>query len=155
MVFAIGGIIEALGTDIDVVLGVYAVLFVLALPFLRWPPRRLLLAAGVLAVVSPPVDLLLAQWAEAADSHDVPFVWLTVTEAYPGLIWWTFILVGLAVGRCDLTSARVRTTLVVTGAGRPSSATPAVRSPRSGGRAERRWTETASPSARPSGTWSG
>ena len=46
-VLVIGGALEALGTDIDIILGVYAVLFVLALPFLRWPPRRLLLAAGV------------------------------------------------------------------------------------------------------------
>jgi uncharacterized membrane protein YeiB len=115
-VFAVGGVLEALGTDIDVILGVYALLFVLALPFLRWSPRRLLVAAGVLAVVTPPVDLLLAQWADAADSYDEPIVWLSVTGAYPALIWWTFILVGLAVGRCDLASPRVRTTLIGAGA---------------------------------------
>ncbi len=33
--FGIGITLEALGTDIDVILGVYGVLFVLALPFLR------------------------------------------------------------------------------------------------------------------------
>lgn len=114
-VFAIGGVLEALGTDVDVILGVYAVLFVLALPFLRWPPRRLFLAAGVLAVLTPPADLLLAQFAEAHDAYDAPFVSLAVTGAYPALIWWTFILVGLAVGRCDLTSARVRLTLAAAG----------------------------------------
>src|SRR5215217_1575347 len=37
-VFAIGVALEALGTDIDIILGVYGILFVLALPFLRWPP---------------------------------------------------------------------------------------------------------------------
>ena len=101
-VLVIGGALEALGTDIDIILGVYAVLFVLALPFLRWPRRRLLLAAGVLAVLTPPVDLVLAQFADANDAFDAPFVSLAVTGAYPALIWWTFILVGLAVGRCDL-----------------------------------------------------
>jgi hypothetical protein len=48
-VFAIGGVLELLGTFVAIILGVYAVLFVLALPFLRWPPVRLLLAAGVVA----------------------------------------------------------------------------------------------------------
>jgi uncharacterized membrane protein YeiB len=116
-VFAIGGALEALGTDIDVILGVYALLFVLALPFLRWSPARLLLAAGVLAVVAPPADLFLAQLVEATDSYDAPFASLALTGAYPALIWWTFILVGLAVGRLDLSSRRVRTTLTSAGAG--------------------------------------
>jgi uncharacterized membrane protein YeiB len=116
-VFAIGGALEALGTDIDVILGVYAVLFVLALPFLRWSPRRLLLAAGLLAVLTPPADLLLTQFAVATDTYDTPFVSLVVTGPYPALIWWTFLLAGLAVGRCDLTAARVRLRLVAAGAG--------------------------------------
>jgi uncharacterized membrane protein YeiB len=114
-VFAIGGVLEALGTDVDVILGVYAVLFVLALPFLQWPPRRLLLAAGVLAVLTPPANLLLAHFVEATDAGETPFVWLAVTGPYPALIWWTFILVGLAVGRCDLRSGGVRATLATAG----------------------------------------
>jgi uncharacterized membrane protein YeiB len=113
--FAIGGALEALGTDIDVILGVYALLFVLALPFLRWPPWRLLVAAAALAVLTPPADLLLAHFAEENDAFDTPFFSLAVTGAYPALIWWTFILVGLAVGRCDLTATRVRARLVVAG----------------------------------------
>jgi uncharacterized membrane protein YeiB len=115
--FAIGGALEALGTDIDVILGVYAVLFVLAVPFLRWPPGRLLLLAGAFAVVTPPIDLLLAQFAEANDAYETPFVWLAVTGSYPALIWWTFLLVGLAVGRCDLTTVRMRLGLAAAGAG--------------------------------------
>ncbi len=115
-VFAIGGALEALGTDIDVILSVYAVLFVLAVPFLRWRPRRLLLAAAALAVVSPPVDLALTHFVEANDAFDAPFVSLAVTGAYPALIWWTFILVGLAVGRCDLDATRVRIRLLAAGA---------------------------------------
>jgi uncharacterized membrane protein len=35
-VFLIGGVLDALGADLDVILCVYAVLFVLALPFLQW-----------------------------------------------------------------------------------------------------------------------
>jgi uncharacterized membrane protein YeiB len=115
-VFAIGGALEALGTDIDVILGVYAVLFVLALPFLRWRPRRLFLAAAALAVVTPPVDLALTHFVETNDAFDAPFVSLAVTGAYPALIWWTFILVGLGVGRCDLAETGVRIRLLTAGA---------------------------------------
>jgi uncharacterized membrane protein YeiB len=116
-VFAIGGVLDSLGAGLDVILGVYAVLFVLALPFLRWPPRRLLLAAGVLAVLSPPAVMVLAQFITANGADEAPFPVLAVTGFYPALIWWTFILVGLAVGRCDLASRRVRTTLLAAGAG--------------------------------------
>jgi uncharacterized membrane protein YeiB len=116
-IFAIGGLLEALGADLDVILGVYAVLFVLALPSLGWQPRRLLLAAGVLAVLSPPAVVLLAQFIEANGASEAPLPELAVTGFYPALTWWTFVLVGLAVGRCDLGSRRVRAVLLAAGAG--------------------------------------
>jgi uncharacterized membrane protein YeiB len=116
-VFLIGGALEALGADLDVILCVYAVLFVLALPFLQWSRRNLLIAAGVLAVVTPPVLVVLAQFIVANDAGEAPFPQLAVTGFYPALSWWTFILVGLAVGRSDLGSRRVRATLLAIGAG--------------------------------------
>jgi uncharacterized membrane protein YeiB len=115
-VFGIGVTLEALGTDIDVILGVYGVLFVLALPFLRWSPRRLLLAAAVLAVLTPPAALLATVWAQAAGLEQSPVVLLLLNGPYPALIWWTFILVGMAVGRCDLGAPRVRARLLSGGA---------------------------------------
>ncbi len=114
-VFAIGGVLEVLHTFVAIILGVYAVLFVLALPFLRWSPPRLLLLAGVIAVVGPPVVLEVGQWATAQQEEQSAFVFLMVTGYYPALIWWTFVLVGLAVGRMDLRSARVRAGLVAGG----------------------------------------
>jgi uncharacterized membrane protein YeiB len=114
-VFGIGVALEALGTDIDVILGVYGVLFVLALPFLRWSPRRLLVAAAVLAVLTPPAALLATVWAQAAGLEQSPIVLLLLNGPYPALIWWTFILVGMAVGRCDLGSPQVRARLLAAG----------------------------------------
>jgi len=116
-VFLIGGVLEALGADLDVILCVYAVLFVLALPFLQSSRRNLLIAAGVLAVVTPPLLVVLAQFIVANGADEAPFPELAVTGFYPALIWWTFILVGLAVGRSDLGSRRVRATLLALGAG--------------------------------------
>ena len=61
---------------------------------------------AALAVLAPASDLLLSQFVGAHRRlPDAPFVSLAVTGAYPALIWWTFILVGLAVGRCDLGAA--------------------------------------------------
>ena len=115
-VFGIGIALEALDTDIDVILGVYAILFVLALPFLRWSPRRLLLAAAALAVLMPPAALLLTVGAQAAGLEESPIVLLMLNGPYPALIWWTFILVGMAVGRCDVGSPRLRARLLAGGA---------------------------------------
>ncbi|MGY1642813.1 heparan-alpha-glucosaminide N-acetyltransferase domain-containing protein [Geodermatophilus sp. SYSU D00703] len=114
-VFAIGGVLELLDTFVAIILEVYAVLFVLALPFLRWSPRRLLLAAGVVALAAPPVVLAVGRFATARDEEGGPFAWLLVTGHYPAVIWLAFVLVGLAVGRLDLRAARVRAGLVTGG----------------------------------------
>ena len=114
-VFLIGGLLELLGTEVLVILGVYAVLFVLALPFLRWSPRRLLLLAAGLAVVAPPASLLLSQVAVMAEA-ETAFASLVLTGAYPVLWWWAFVLVGLAIGRLDLFARRVRAILFLAGA---------------------------------------
>ena len=55
LVFAIGLLLVALDTRIAVILPVYAVLFVAAIPVLRWRSRWLFVAAGVVALVAPPV----------------------------------------------------------------------------------------------------
>ena len=114
-VFAIGGVLELLDTFVAVILGVYAVLFVLALPFLRWPPVRLLLAAGVVALAAPPLILAVGQYATARDEEGSAFAFLLFTGYYPAAVWLAFVLVGLAVGRLDPDAARVRVGLVVGG----------------------------------------
>ena len=114
-VFLIGGLLELLDTGVLVILGAYAVLFVLAVPFLRWSPRRLLLLATGLAVVAPPVSLLLSEVALVAEDEGA-FALLVLTGAYPALWWWAFVLVGLALSRLDLSARRVRTLLLLAGA---------------------------------------
>jgi uncharacterized membrane protein YeiB len=115
-VFAIGGVLELLDTFVAVILGVYAVLFVLALPFLRWPPARLLLAAGLVTVAAPPLTLAVGQYATARDEEGNAFAFLLFTGYYPAAVWLAFVLAGLAVGRLDLGAVRVRAGLVGGGA---------------------------------------
>ncbi len=115
-VFAIGGVLELLDTFVAIILGVYAVLFVLALPFLRWPPGRLLGAAGVVALAGPPLTLAVGRYATGRGEEDNAFTFLLFTGHYPAAVWIAFVLVGLAVGRLDLRAARVRAGLVAGGA---------------------------------------
>jgi uncharacterized membrane protein YeiB len=115
-VFAIGAALEWLDTFVAIILGVYAVLFVLALPFLRWPPRRLFLAAAAVAVLGPPLDVLLGQVLSVADAESHYVAELLVTGAYPAVLWVAFVLAGLALGRLDLESAAVRARLAGAGA---------------------------------------
>ena len=114
-VFAIGGVLEWLDTFVAIILGVYAVLFVLALPFLRWSSGRLLAAAAVLMVLGPPLDVLGGQLLAAGEADDHYFARLMVTGAYPALLWWALVLIGLAVGRLDLTAGAVRVRLALAG----------------------------------------
>lgn len=116
LIFAIGEILTMLGTPVAIILQAYAVLFVLALPFLRWSARRLFILAAVSAVVMPFLTLLVAATLTWGEMGIVPLTDLLVTGMYPGMIWFTFVILGLAIGRCDLTSTDVQLWLVAIGA---------------------------------------
>jgi hypothetical protein len=112
-VSAIGGLLDLLGSGIAVILEYYAVLFVLALPFLTWRPRKLFTLAAILTVVMPVAQLILAHYLEGEGESTIGT--LLVTGTYPAMIWVVFILVGLGVGRLDLNSGRVRRMLLAAG----------------------------------------
>lgn len=114
-VVAIGWALEQLDTFVAVILGVYGVLFVLVLPFLRWPVRRLLVAAGVVAVAVPPLLVVLGQALTEAGMADALLPSLLVTGYYPALLWLAVVLTGLAVGRLELSEGVVRRRLVAAG----------------------------------------
>jgi len=114
LIFAIGGVLEYVGTGVAVILPMYALLFVVSLPFLRWRSWQLFTLAGVLALVMPFLQLVLTlltgdHFATSA------FMDLLVSGVYPGMIWIVFVLTGLGVGRLDLGATRVR--LILAGAG--------------------------------------
>jgi uncharacterized membrane protein len=115
-VFAIGGVLELLDTSVAIILGVYAALFVLALPFLRWPPGRLLLAAGAVALAGPPLTVAVGRYATGRGEEGSAFASLLFTGSYPAAVWLAFVLVGLALGRADLAAVRTRAALVAGGA---------------------------------------
>jgi len=106
-IFAIGLLLELLNTPIAVILTVYGILYIVAIPFLRWSPRRLLIGAVVLAVAGPPLlslvqSLLLLPTGAGLD--------LVLFGTYPVTVWMAFIFAGMALGR--LRPDRIRTAVV-------------------------------------------
>jgi len=116
LLFVLGGLLTGLGTPVYVILEYYAVLFVLALPFLRWRPRQLFLLAAVLTLVLPVLQLVLSRLYEPLGFEDAAIVELLVTGNYPAMIWIVFVLVGLGLGRLDLANATIRLRMLASGA---------------------------------------
>ena len=114
LIFAIGGVLEFLGTGVAVILPMYALLFVLALPFLRWKSWQLFALAGALALTMPFLQRILSLFTGELSGTSA-FMDLLVSGVYPGMIWIVFVLTGLGIGRLDLASTRVRA--ILAGAG--------------------------------------
>ncbi|MGW5866492.1 DUF418 domain-containing protein [Streptomyces sp. NPDC055239] len=124
-----GYALTALGTDVDVILSFYGLLFLLLLPLHRLGARTLALLAAATALVMPVILLVVRQALYAGDWGDTfiaadPLARLTGTDGllellftgeYPVLTWMPFMLTGMALARLDLTRARIRTSLAWTG----------------------------------------
>ncbi len=120
LLLALVGLLDLLGTRVLLILGFYAAYFVLALPFLRWSPRHLLLLAGTVAVVGPVVAYWVPEAVARAGLHlpddgSGAFTDFLVSGHYPAVVWMAYVLVGVAIGRSDLSSTPVRLGLVVGG----------------------------------------
>ncbi len=98
-IFAIGVVLEMLGTGVAVILTFYGVLYVAAIPVLRWSPRRLFLAAAGLALLGPPLLAgvqLLALYATGPGTD------LVISGIYPITVWLVFVFVGIGLGRLGI-----------------------------------------------------
>lgn len=112
VVFAIGCVLELVGTGIAVVLTVYGILFVAIIPFLRWRRRSLWIAAGALALLGPLLLAIVRILSIDAYGEGIGLVLGT----YPVTVWMPFLLAGLAIGRSDLLRLRTAVALLVGGA---------------------------------------
>src|SRR6478609_10962815 len=93
VIFLIGLALEFLNTPIAVILTLYGLLYVAVIPFLRWPPRRLLIAAAVLALAGPAVLALLASLTLHPSG---PGIGLVLYGSYPITVWLAFVFGGMA-----------------------------------------------------------
>ncbi|MGC4193113.1 MAG: heparan-alpha-glucosaminide N-acetyltransferase domain-containing protein [Thermomicrobiales bacterium] len=118
MIFAIGGLLLMLDTGIAIILEYYGLFFALAIPFLRWPPRRLFTLATILTVAAPIAHLFLENLSENTEriKWSPTIVRLFAMGYYPAMIFIVYVLVGMGLGRIDLSSRRVQIRMIVIGA---------------------------------------
>ena len=114
LLLPLGVLLMVLGTRIAVILPGYAVMFAMLTVALAWRPRRLLIAAGVVLLVAPPLVFFARDALPYPGSLGYP-VELLVGEFYPALVWIAYLLVGLALARTDLTASAMPRTLLLLG----------------------------------------
>jgi hypothetical protein len=113
-------------TGIAVILVYYAVLFVVAVPFLAMPSAALLAVTVAWTALAPWASQVLRSDRPEA-SYDVPAFAslaapgdllreLLLTGYYPVLTWVPYVLVGILVGRLDLCRGRSSALLAAVGA---------------------------------------
>jgi uncharacterized membrane protein len=129
LVFVLGLWLVSLGTLLEVILPYYALYFLIALPLLRLPARRLALTAAVWAVAGPVLSFAVRSalgWngpLTGLDDGEVPWlepgrllVDLFFTGAYPAATFMPFVLAGMALGRLDLRALSIRRWMIAGGA---------------------------------------
>lgn len=115
LIFAVGGVIVSLGTELVVIIEFYALFFAMSLPFLRMPWWGLASLGIGWILVMPQVRVLLIDGLRDAHMVDTAIVELALTGFYPALTWFGYTLVGMAIGRAHMERWRVQ--LVILGAG--------------------------------------
>ncbi|MER5836225.1 DUF418 domain-containing protein [Streptomyces sp. NPDC002130] len=111
-----------------IILGFYGIYFLLALPLVRLRARTLAIIAASLALVTPQLafaltSLLTPSVQQSINTYDplrhlseVGVLDLLLTGFYPALTWMPFVIVGMALGRLDLSSGTVQRRLAALGA---------------------------------------
>ncbi|MEV5533793.1 DUF418 domain-containing protein [Streptomyces prunicolor] len=127
---ALGYALTALGTEVEVILSCYGLLFLTVLPLHRLRAATLAQIAAAGALILPQVLYAIRKsieeggWADAVIQADPlarisgtdGVVELLFTGDYPALTWAPFLIAGMAVARLDLTRPGTRSRLALTGA---------------------------------------
>ncbi|WP_236123371.1 heparan-alpha-glucosaminide N-acetyltransferase domain-containing protein [Cellulomonas palmilytica] len=116
VVLVVGLLLERLDTPILVILPTYAVLFLAGCLVLTWPVRTLVATAAGVALVAPLVRGAFELNTDPGAGLLGDLAVLLVGPHYPALVWFAYLLAGLALGRCDLTSAGVQRRAALLGA---------------------------------------
>lgn len=126
LVGLLGLALVGLDPPVAVILAYYGLLLVVAIPLLRLPVWALAGGAVLAGLGTPALSHLLRTGrpdgpgpqpglGSLAEPVDL-LVTLGLTGYYPVLTWTTYLLAGMAVGRCDLRSPRVAAALAGCGA---------------------------------------
>lgn len=115
LLWAIGMLLVLTGVPVYVILPAYALLFLLALPFLGMRARNLFLWAGALALVMPWLQPLLDAapiWSGRGGEELAALVGWN----YPFTTWIAFLLAGMGIGRLDLRALAEQGVVAMSGA---------------------------------------
>lgn len=118
LLLALGQALVLLDVPIAIILTSYAVYFALGVVALTWSRSALVTAAAVVALLGP----LVVQWAqprlpELSAGSPQTLADVVVGHYYPAAVWMAYVLAGLAIGRSDLRSTRLRRAGAVLGLG--------------------------------------
>ncbi len=125
LVGALGLLLGQLDSGIAVILASYALLFLVAVPFLRLATRPLVAVTAAWVVLGPVLSHVLRRSLPPFD-YAVPSLGsladplgllgeLAVTGYYPALTWTPYLLAGIVVGRLDLRRTWTAPALAATG----------------------------------------
>ncbi len=125
LIALLGLALGELETGLAIILTYYGLLFLLGLPFLGLRARALFAWAAAWVVVAPVISHLVRPHlaprsgpSPAFDQLSNPghlLAELLLTGYYPCLPWLAYLLLGMAIGRCDLRSRSVQIRLVLGG----------------------------------------
>ena len=125
LLFVSGLLLQALDHGVSVILVTYAVLFTAALPFVRAPAYVLIAIAGFSASLGPILWIAVQEHTDKAfdrdplTATDSPWELLTgtfITGPYPVVVWAAPFLLGMWLGRQDLSRRLLSTRLILWGA---------------------------------------
>lgn len=104
MIFAIGLVLELLGTNIAIILTFYGIVYVVAMLFVGLRVRTLVIWAAALAVAGPALQAGLVSVSPFGFGEGTT---LMLHGTYSIFVWTSLMLAGLALGRLELTRATV------------------------------------------------
>ncbi|MEV0437040.1 DUF418 domain-containing protein [Nocardia sp. NPDC050413] len=113
ILLALGTVLTAAGAPVEVILAYYGAYLLLVVPMCRFPARRLAWIAAVWALLGPQVLFISRPYLEGLSPDSVDPL---VTGTYPALSWTPLVLAGMAVARMDISAARTRAWLALSGA---------------------------------------
>ncbi|WP_432501188.1 heparan-alpha-glucosaminide N-acetyltransferase domain-containing protein, partial [Kineococcus arenarius] len=126
LVALLGLALVSAGSRVAIILPYYGVAFVVVLPVLWWPARRLAVLAGAWLVAGPLVGFALRGAYALDPTYQQPTLLdlahplgllrtLLLTGYYPVIGWTGYLLLGLAVARAGLTGVTAALRLLGTG----------------------------------------
>ncbi|AOS65527.1 DUF418 domain-containing protein [Actinoalloteichus hymeniacidonis] len=126
LLFPLGLILAALGTNVLIILCYYAIYFVLALPLLWLRPLWLGLVTVVTAVGGPVLSFFIRgavsptsrpyEYGTFGGADGDGLLALFLTGTYPALTWLPFVFAGVVLGRLDLRRLSITLWVGLTGA---------------------------------------